>query len=265
MKFNKLLLTLTIICSLNSIFCMTPEEQLFKAAASGDVSKTHEILVNNPNINLDWKHDKWGGRTILCELAAIRDVPGLGCIDDLLFYLNEGINPADLDLIKLRRILIDNYKIIIKMLISHGVNINIPIDIQTPLHKAASNGFLNENNIPEILLFLLDNGGDINAADNKGNTVLHNAVMHACRPEILSVLLQRGANVNAKNNSGNTPLHQACKFNFFSRKKAQLLLALLAHNADSSIKNNKDKTAKEVAKTEEIKDIINSSVQVIKR
>ena len=58
---------------------------------------------------------------------------------------------------------------------------------------------------------LLEKGGDINAKDNLGQTVLHDA----CREYDLATcefLIDKGAHVNARDRYGRTPLHIAAAF-----------------------------------------------------
>lgn len=55
---------------------------------------------------------------------------------------------------------------------------------------------------------LIDAGADINSTSSWGRTALHEAALHG-QVEIAEYLLQNGANVNAKNNRGETPLFYA--------------------------------------------------------
>ena len=60
---------------------------------------------------------------------------------------------------------------------------------------------------------LLDNGADVNARDNGGNTPLIMASMCG-RIEVVSMLLKNGADVNATTNSGYSALKLATIGNF---------------------------------------------------
>ena len=60
---------------------------------------------------------------------------------------------------------------------------------------------------------MLDRGGDVNAKDDYGLTLLHWAASHNPNPEVAALLLARGADVNAKNDYGWTPLHGAAQDN----------------------------------------------------
>jgi ankyrin repeat protein len=72
----------------------------------------------------------------------------------------------------------------------------------------------------DMTSYLLKKGADINAADDKGRTALHHAMlMHAVwsdgksvvskRKPILELLLANGATLEARDKEGNTPLHAA--------------------------------------------------------
>lgn len=55
---------------------------------------------------------------------------------------------------------------------------------------------------------LIENGANIDAIDNNGDTPLSVASWSGSE-HVVGLLLERGANVNDKNNDGATPLHQA--------------------------------------------------------
>lgn len=57
--------------------------------------------------------------------------------------------------------------------------------------------------------YILQNDGDINEQDAKGNTALLVAVENFDR-EMVNFLVRKGADVNRANKNGWTPLHQAC-------------------------------------------------------
>ncbi|MBR5879374.1 MAG: ankyrin repeat domain-containing protein, partial [Akkermansia sp.] len=56
----------------------------------------------------------------------------------------------------------------------------------------------------EMVAALLKHGADINAQDEDGDTVLHDAVI-ANEPEIVQMLLEAGADVSIRNEEGQTP------------------------------------------------------------
>ena len=101
---------------------------------------------------------------------------------------------------------------------------------QTALIRAAS-GNHPDGDYPDVVRYLLDNGADIKAKDELGNTPLHGAIYSmlpwstvepkdkktkafkdaaiANAMTIAKVLISRGADINARSKSANTPLHVA--------------------------------------------------------
>ena len=57
----------------------------------------------------------------------------------------------------------------------------------------------------ELARIILDLGVDVNAADRRGNTALHDAVRKNF-PSVVAFLAARGADINAENQRGQTPL-----------------------------------------------------------
>ena len=57
----------------------------------------------------------------------------------------------------------------------------------------------------KAIKILLDNGADINATNQKGETALHRALIFFSKLEIVKILVERGANINVTDNSGKTP------------------------------------------------------------
>ena len=65
-----------------------------------------------------------------------------------------------------------------------------------PLHEAKNAG---------IAQILIDNGADVNARRELGDTPLLSAVWNG-KKDIVKILIDHGADINAKNNAGHTPL-----------------------------------------------------------
>src|SRR2546429_9268388 len=86
-----------------------------------------------------------------------------------------------------------------------GVSVNSRNGGRAPLLLAASEGRLN------AIRYLLDQGADVNAIDNTGNTALIEATYYGHVP-VIKELLVRGANINSLSAAG-TPLDIAVSRN----------------------------------------------------
>ncbi len=83
-------------------------------------------------------------------------------------------------------------------------------------------------NTKNSLIFLLDNGTDINGKNSKGETVIYQAASWA-RIDVIEELIKRGIDLNSRNNDGLT-LHEYIKYEYenpsdfgANRKKKRLL------------------------------------------
>ena len=74
----------------------------------------------------------------------------------------------------------------------------------------------------DILQLLIENGADINAKDNQGNSPIYIAVKNN-EIRILRILIEKGADINAKNNLGQSPLHLAVELNNFNYTQVLIL------------------------------------------
>lgn len=99
----------------------------------------------------------------------------------------------------------------VRFLLTRGANIHAPSQNEmatTALHCAVTGWQAGRR--AGVAAILLDRGGDLEATDSRGNTVLHLATREGTR-ETLELLLHRGANVNARRKDGATPLAAALK------------------------------------------------------
>lgn len=88
-----------------------------------------------------------------------------------------------------------------------------------------------------ILHALISKNGDVNAADNDGETPLMHAALGRGTPSIAEALIARGADVNAQDTQGTTALAFSAR-----RRTAGMLKVLLENGADSNSRNNEGTT-----------------------
>ncbi|MCG8486949.1 MAG: ankyrin repeat domain-containing protein [Chromatiales bacterium] len=93
---------------------------------------------------------------------------------------------------------------LLKILLAKGANVDsgTGTKIGTPLIHATKYGNL------EAVKVLLNNGADINARDESGNSALHFASLYG-RIDVATYLLMKNPDVNQVNQENNSPLHVA--------------------------------------------------------
>lgn len=171
----------------------------------------------------------------------------------------------------------------IKMLIAHGADINLCVGNQCPINKA-----IFEGNV-EIVKLFLENGADVNnLKEFNRDSILHTAFRMnnndgppSCRDQIIILLINANAlknlhnaakwqldslaNIDAQNAEGYTALHIASSSTFDRGFRIKRIELLLQAGANKNIKNNDDKVPHDLAATEEIKDLIISSMYIRRR
>ena len=93
--------------------------------------------------------------------------------------------------------------------------------------------------------FLVCNGADISLRDPRGHSLLHLAVasyIEFYQTDTISLLLAHHADVNALSSRKSTPLHFACQF-----PDVPIVKMLLDRGADPTLKNQRDRTALDLA------------------
>lgn len=109
---------------------------------------------------------------------------------------------------------------ITQLLVSRGADIHARNGRgRTPLSSAA--GFYP---YPELVDFLIQQGADVNAVDDSGNSI----VAWCRHPAILKKLLRRGASVHTANWCKSTPLHDAAG----DKNGLQRMKLLISHGAN---------------------------------
>ncbi len=133
---------------------------------------------------------------------------------EFLIRMGAGVNAQTTDLLTPLQLTYDcicwDRKEIIKLLIDSGAHndctdLNYFIDKKTDLHAVAQRGST------EIGAYLIDNGADIEALDNRRRTPLHIACTWD-NVDVAKLLVENGANLEALDESGRTPLHLACQW-----------------------------------------------------
>ncbi|CBJ33147.1 ankyrin repeat protein [Ectocarpus siliculosus] len=125
---------------------------------------------------------------------------------------------------------------ILRMLIDHGMEVNLAAAFGTALHWAAK---ANRANAIDVLVGA---GADIQARNMSGSRPLHCAAEEAS-PEASLALLNLGAEVNAQTISGETALHRAAAKVGQRRGSVQVVGLLLRWGADETIVCKQGKTA----------------------
>jgi ankyrin repeat protein len=101
---------------------------------------------------------------------------------------------------------------VMRLLVAHGANPTLPTNLHTtPLMAAAGIGrvpnesFVTEASTIDAVKLAVELGGEVNAADDIGDTALHGAA-HIRSAAVVRFLVDHGAKVNARNRRGLTPL-----------------------------------------------------------
>ena len=97
---------------------------------------------------------------------------------------------------------------------------------------------------------LITLGANIDWQDNYGITALHRCASYN-HPEILGLLIDAGADLNIQGNDGWTALHWCAMYN-----RPEILRMLLDAGADKTIPTNNGKLPYELAKTQELKKLL---------
>ena len=163
-------------------------------------------------------------------------------VDIVKLLFENGADPS-----KAPRIFDDNSEMSV-LLKSHSVppkDINAPDKMGWPPLPYACRGDKGEH--PEKVLRLLKLGADIEVRSSKGKTALHCAAK-AGFLKVINVLIENGANIDAVDNKGETPLYEAIRSTIKNREKQRAALeALLTQGANLNVKNRMGLTPLQVA------------------
>ncbi len=139
---------------------------------------------------------------------------------------------------------------LVQKLVDLGAFINIRnTDNRTPLYSAAGGGYT------DMAQFLLEKGAEAEVRANENITPLHVAT-HAGHADIVTLLLNAGARVDTAMQRGSrTALHSAAY-----NDHTEIVRILLARSADPYALTSGNKTALDLAETQEIKDLLEAAM-----
>ena len=151
---------------------------------------------------------------------------------------------------------------VIELLIGKGADVDLAAQVgRTPLAMASRRGMTEVVNIlrkhgaretlhgaaasgdKEEVERLIEQGADLNAKNDDGQTPLHLTILNKRAGQARWVLITQGADVNAKTNDGTTPLMMAA-----AQGIEYLAEVLLFNGADVDPKNDRGETALSLAK-----------------
>ena len=129
--------------------------------------------------------------------------------------------------------LLEKFSKIVKLLIDNGADVNAKTENgNTALMYACEN-----SNSVEVVKFLIDNGADVNLKNNGGMTALMSAsdVSH----ELIELLIKSGARVNEVDDNGKSALMYA----IISSSDIEVVKFLIDNGANVNLKSNDGETA----------------------
>lgn len=117
------------------------------------------------------------------------------------------------------------------------------INDERPRENGRTNAFyaIQSDHTGEALIACLNDGTDMDAIDDRGDTALHWACWHR-REQSFRILVERGAQLNIQNYKGHAPLHHVIA-RFPPLKTFQAVAYLIDKGADPSLPDKQGKTA----------------------
>ncbi len=221
---------LTVLCLLGSLAGMTScaANIILKAADSGNVGDVEKALTSGDDINARDNN----GNTPLILAARHGDL----AIVKKLFIKGADIRAKNADGYD-ALLALSNYTMIRSPLAAQRSQTSGPIPITTAGHLKTAE-------------YLLNNGADINAKTNDGNTALILAA-ELNKKNLIDLLLDRGADVNATNLQGYSALLVAS-----SKGYRDLICPLIRKGANKKLEDNEGKTALQYAQQNDRQEVI---------
>ncbi len=131
-----------------------------------------------------------------------------------------------------------------EILLKHGAKARVYNDNGvTPLHKAAKAGNA------RVAERLIDAGAAPTDIDDVGDTPLHCAARYG-REETLEMLMRRARTLTPCDDEGQTPLHHAAR-----ARQLDLLARLIVVGADPKMADAKERTALDLLKPDEVREV----------
>ena len=127
-----------------------------------------------------------------------------------------------------------------QVLLDNGANLNAEANEgETPLHLVSQGDYDSQGHGVGIVRLFLQRGIDVNVKDKDHGTPLHSAAFSGML-EIARVLLDHGADVNAENKQGKTPLHQVALGKYDSQEHGVGVARLLVERGAEVHAQDKD-------------------------
>ncbi|MDD5454971.1 MAG: ankyrin repeat domain-containing protein [Candidatus Ratteibacteria bacterium] len=222
-KLGLLFVVVFLFSTVNIVYADINEEFL-KALTGGNKEQVRTLLDKGADINTK---DKISGDTALMWAALV------GRIDIVKFLIDNG---ADVNI---------KNNVGNTALMEAALNTPVYLAISMVKDTNMEDEILGDTRImafqkvyADIVKLLIENGADINAKDNKGNTALMMASITG-QTDTVKLLIDKGTDVNAKNNNGITALMLASGTN--------TVKLLIEKGADVNIKANDSYTALKIA------------------
>ncbi len=225
-------------------FISKDEQQLFKAAATGDTQRLEFLLKKKVNPNA--KDDK--GNT------PIHYAKDLSTIELLLKYGSD-INAQNNDgLTKLHMDVVLGKAANVQYLLTHGANVKIS-DVKgvSPLHLGMAIPYFESPGSAKITAGVYSAIVAAEVIADVPPTQVSNAIASVdigVRQNIEDLLLQYDANVNVQDEDGDTPLHILASGELkkdFGQRDVAMANKLILKGADTTIRNKQGQTAADVA------------------
>lgn len=210
------------------VYGETDHIKLFLSHHSRNYSPLIWSLLHNQNSLAKWICDKgYGdGNDTSYILSPIGVCCQLNNVEMLKFFISKGAN------------LIDNFESLhqplicavmansiecVKLLLDHGVSVNMRHNDETALVKSILSIDYRREHPFTMVNFLIEHGANVNSRDQFLNTPLHMLIGYNST-DLLELLIQKGANINATNMFNQSVFYRACEFNNVSIVKRLISL-----------------------------------------